>query len=691
MNIKRILAQLQQRRVTRVAAIYAAAAWALLQVADVMFPIVGLSEAAITMVLFLALAGFPVSLVLSWVFDFSPTGIRHTSDSEIDRQIERFRLTPARLTAIMASLLLFVVVGYLYLERLSETRQSLLSEEEDAVPGIEVAPATQYAFEHGGRPSIAVLPFLNFSDVPDMEHFGDGLAEEILNLLAKLDELNVAARTSSFYFKDKDYDIPTIAQHLRVRYVLEGSVRHSGNQIRVTAQLIDASNGFHLWSETYDRDPSNIFSVQDDIGREVVNSLQVLLSSESQKLLERRQNIDPDAYDFYLRGRDYLRRPGDSIALQSAESMFQRAVEMSPDYAEAHAGLCDTMLKQYAVEFVKERFNAAEEACQRALELDSNSSAVHIALGNLYRQSGQFTLAEREFNRALSIKSTAVDAYVGLAEALLAQEKNALAEQTLVHAIEMEPNNWAASMAMGRYLFNAGRLEEAIRYYERIDNLMPESNVAANYLGSVYFLLGRFEAAAEAWEKALRGKPDAELYANLGSSYFFLGRYDEAVTIYRKALDLAPELFENWGNLADAYRYSSTQSDLAPAAYEKAIELAEQHIRINPSDAVAIAALGHYQACLGKREQSLENINLAQELAQKDMFVYYFSATALCALNEQDEALSAVHRALSLGYPMHMVAADAGLSSLKKLPEYRAAITESIQPDMKITKGDSKP
>lgn len=687
MNIKTILAQLQQRRVTRVAAIYAAAAWALLQVADVMFPIIGLSEAAITMVLFLALAGFPLSLVLSWAFDFSADGIRHTSDSEINRQVERLRLTPLRLAAIVASLLLFVLVGYLYLERLGENRQSLLSGGETSIPGIEVVPVRQRTAEHSGRPSIAVLPFLNFSDIPDMEHFGDGLAEEILNLLAKLDELNVAARTSSFYFKDKNYDIPTIAQHLRVRYVLEGSVRHSGDQVRVTAQLIDASNGFHLWSETYDRVPADIISIQDDIGREVVNSLQVLLSSESRELLQRELKIDPEAYDFYLRGRDYLRGPGDAISLQSAEDMFRKAVRMSPDYAEAYAGLCDTLLKQYAVAFVKERFSAAEAACQRALELDSSSTAVHIALGNLYRQSGQFTLAEREFNRALSIKSTAVDAYVGLAAALLAQEKNALAEQTLIHAIDLEPNNWAASMAMGHYLFKTGRLEEAIRYYERIDKLMPESNAAANSLGSIYFLMGRYEDAAAAWERALQGNPETDLYANLGSSYFFLEHFDKAVTYYRKALDLAPERYENWGNLADAYRHTPSRTELAPAAYERAVELAEEHIQINPSDAVAIAALGHYQACLGRREQSRKNIDLARELAQKDMFVYYFSATALCALGDQDKALAAVQQALSLGYPVHMVEADAGLSCL---PAYRAGITDGIQHDTKITKGDSK-
>jgi tetratricopeptide (TPR) repeat protein len=208
---------------------------------------------------------------------------------------------------------------------------------------------------------------------------------------------------------------------------------------------------------------------------------------------------------------------------------------------------------------------------------------------------------------------------------------------------------------------------------------MPESNAATTNLGSAYFLLGRFEDAASAWEDALSGAPTSTLYSNPGSSYFFLGRFGEAAETYQKSLALAPEGFEGWGNLADAYKHSPTQSDMAVPNYRRAIALAEQHLKINPSDAVAIAALAHYQACVGKREEALENVNLAKKLAQKDMYIYYFSATALSALNEQAAALDAVREAISLGYPPHMVEVDAGLSSLKDLPEFAAVLSENIE------------
>jgi len=242
MDVKQILAQLQHRGVTRVATLYAAAAWALLQVADVIFPIVGLGDNAITLVLLLACAGFPLSLALTWVFDLTPGGLVETESELLNT--DRLHFTLPRIAAVIASVVLILLVGYLYLERLSSDSLSLFNEVADSPERAE----EPFPEPTDGRVTIAVLPFVNFSDSLDMGYFGDGLAEEILNLLAKLGELNVSARSSSFYFKDKSVDIPTIARQLGVRNVLEGSVRHDGNRVRVTVQLIEAQNGFHLWS-----------------------------------------------------------------------------------------------------------------------------------------------------------------------------------------------------------------------------------------------------------------------------------------------------------------------------------------------------------------------------------------------------------------------------------------------------------
>ena len=532
----------------------------------------------------------------------------------------------------------------------------------------EIGEASQAAAESSqvDQASIAVMPFTNFSDDKDMGYFGDGLAEEILNLLANLRELNVSARTSSFYFKDRTVDIPTIARHLGVRHVLEGSVRFDGDRVRVTAQLIDAEKGFHIWSDSYDRDMSNIFTLQDEIAGEVVKKLEIVLSSSSKGVLARKVSLDPDAYDRYLRGRDYLRQPHDDETLSRAELMFQRALEIAPDYADAYAGLCDTLLLWYQVDMDASRFAASEDACLQAQTLDSRAPTVHVALGNLYRGSGQYALAEREFNEAISLNTSGVDAYVGLSQTFAAAGKLALAEQTLVRAIELQPNNWSVSMAMGKYLVNIGRVEEAISYFERIDSLLPESGAAANNLGSAFFLTGRFEDAAEAWEQAIARTPTVDIYANLGASYFFLQRFDEAAAMYRKGLNLAPKHFEMWGNYGDALMAAGAPDDERARVYLRAYELAEENLRINPSDAITLSLIGHYLARLGRDEEALKNVKLALELAQKDIYVYYFSAITLSTLNELDRAQQAADEALALGYPQFMLDADIGLQPLRE-------------------------
>ena len=567
------------------------------------------------------------------------------------RPARRKNTWPGSMAMALVGLLILIGFGFLYFN----PPGSRVDESFEATP----------KFGEVDQASIAVMPFVNFSDHKDMSYFGDGLAEEILNMLAKLQELNVSARTSSFYFKDRTVDIPTIARHLGVRHVLEGSVRFDGNQVRVTAQLVDAEKGFNLWSETYDRDMASVFTLQDEIATEVVKNLKVALSTSSKGILQRKLAIDSKAYDHYLRGRDYLRQPHDDETLSRAQMMFGRALEIAPDYADAYAGLCDTLLLRYLVDMDGSRFASAEEACLKAQTLDSRAPTVHVALGNLYRGSGQYALAEREFNEAISLNASGVDAYVGLSQTFTAQGKLALAEQTLVRAVELQPNNWSASMAMGKYLFNVGRVDESIAYFERIDSLLPESGAAANNLGSAFFLTGRFEDAAAAWEQALARAPTVDVYANLGASYFFLRRFDEAAQMYRNALDLAPKHFELWGNYGDALTAMAAPQDERDGAYQRAYELAQDNLRINPSDAITLSLMGHYLARLGRHQEAFPNVELALELAQKDMYVYYFSATALCTLDQLDRAETAINDAMALGYPRFMVDADIGLELLQ--------------------------
>ena len=654
MNVSRFLTELKGRGVYRVAAIYAAGTWALLQVADILFPMLGFPDWAITTVLAAAALGFPIAVVLAWLFDITPQGIVETDS--VDINFERMRLTPAHLIELTLLLGLVFLVGFLYLDRLS-----LIGEAEKRLAAAE--PET--------RPSIAVMPFVNMSDAPEVEYFGDGLAEEILNLLARLNELNVSARTSSFYFKGrKDVDIQQIAERLGVRHVLEGSVRRQGNQVRVTAQLIDARNGFHLWSETYDRDFSDTFLIQDEIALEVAGALQVILSDSSKQILDERPTLDPEAYDYYLRGREYLRVSATQESLDQAIKLFNKAIELDENYAEAYAGLCDSQLTYYRLELDPSHYQDAESSCQAALALDEQAGAVYVARGNLYRFSGKYGLAIREFNKALALNPNSVDALDGLGQTYQLDNKPGQAEENFARSIQLQPHFERGYMNMGSFLFSTARFEEAIPYYRRISELIPDHAPAFNNLGAAHYMVGQFEQATEAWRQSLAIAPTALAFSNAGSSLFFLGRFEEAADMYQKSVEYAPEDFQNWGNLGDAYRHSETLRELAEPMYENAIKLASERLKVNPSDAITLSLVGHYHASIGNREQALQDMARANALAPQDLFVNYNTATALCALRELPEAMAALEKAIELGYSVQLVSVDANLAPLSSLPQF---------------------
>jgi TolB-like protein/Tfp pilus assembly protein PilF len=654
MDVRRFLAELKGRGVYRVAAIYTAGSWALLQVADLFFPLLGFPDWAITAVLAAAALGFPMALILAWLFDITPEGIVETDTSDID--VSRLRLSPARIMGITLLVGLVLLVGFLYMERLD-----LIGKVEQGSASVAVEP---------GYASIAVIPFVNMSPTKELEYFGDGLAEEILNLLARLTELDVAARTSSFYFKDHSAGIPEIASQLGVRHVLEGSVRRQGNQVRVTAQLIDASNGYHLWSQTYDRDLSNTFGIQDDIARQVVDKLQVILSASSKQILNQRPTLVPAAYDYYLRGREYLREPLGAETLEQAATLFSKAIELDGDYAEAYAGLCDSYLGHYQLTRDPQQFKTAESACQRALSLDSNAAAVYEALGNLYRFSGKYGPALLNYDKALALNPKAVDALDGKAVVYRLDNKPALAEETLLQAIMLQPNYWRFYQSMGAFLFSTGRFQEAIPYYQRITELMPDNAQAFSDLAAAYFMLNRFEAAAETLQQSLALDPTAIAYSNAGASLFFLRRFDEAADMYQKAIEYAPEDYANWGALADAYRFSKNSQELAEPMYVNAIRLASGQLKINSSDVDTLSLLAHYTAAIGQREQALQYIARATALAPNDMYTYYNYALMLTTLGEMDKAIAALETAVALGYSTALLQVDAGFDELRGVPRF---------------------
>jgi len=463
----RFLAELQRRKVIRTAIAYAVIAWLLLQVSDVLVPALNLPNWTVRLVTLLLILGFPLAVVLAWIIE--PAGA-----SIAERGVES--LPPM-------------------------------------VPAASNAVQQPARTQSGRHPSIAVLPFTDLSQARDQEYFADGLAEELLNLLTRVAELRVIARTSSFAFKGKDAKIADIARELDVSHVLEGSVRKAQDRLRVTAQLIRAADSSHLWSQSYDRDLTDLFAVQDEIALAVAEQLRrSLLAAGVQPAASRASATPPpgvmarsapavtanrEAYDLYLRGRFLTgRRTGEGYA-QAIES-FRGAVELDAGFAPAWAGLGWAQIRQADYGYVPTStgFDAGRCSIRKALTLDPRLADAHTAMAWIHvAYDWDWTAAERELTHALTLEPGNAEALMtqGVLEYTLARHDDAA--RSYAASLACDPLRPITHHFVGRNATNSGRLAEAEAAFRRELELDPGRGAAHFFLGRVLLYQGRLEEA----------------------------------------------------------------------------------------------------------------------------------------------------------------------------------------------------
>ncbi len=351
--------ELKRRNVFRVAVAYIIVAWLLLQVGDTLGPALRLPEWFQSGVAYVLILGFPIAIIFAWAFELTPDGVKR--EKHVDRTESITHETGQKLNYTIIGLLI-AALAYFALDK-------FVFEHDHEV--IET---------HAGEPSIAVLPFANMSDDASNEFFADGITEELLNLLAKIPELEVTSRTSAFQFKGKEIDIPTVARLLGVDHVLEGSVRKSGMKVRITAQLIDAGTDKHVWSETYDRELDDIFAIQDEIARKVVDELHLTLLGEVPKV----RPTNTEAYSLYLEGLHYLDLDGPEH-WPRAQVLFEKALEIDPEYAPAWFGKAQAIREtaNWGNYELAEGTRLARQWSERALELDPALTEAWALLAHL--------------------------------------------------------------------------------------------------------------------------------------------------------------------------------------------------------------------------------------------------------------------------------------------------------------------
>ena len=479
--------ELKRRNVVRMGMLYIVASWVLLQISDVIFEPLGVPPWVFRMMMSMLALGFPFALVIAWIFELTPEGLKRERD--IDRSQSIVHETGHRMNTVIV-VLLVLAIGGLVADRLIP-ESSDQGREVIAAPGAvdspgETVPEAPPAAENEN--AIAVLPFVNMSGDPENEYFSDGLTEELLNALVQLGGLQVTGRTSSFAFKGQSQDVREIGRLLNVASVLEGSVRKSGNRVRITAQLIKASDGYHLWSDTFDRELDDIFAIQAEIAGQVSKALHLTLlgPGETNQPVLNPAREDAEAYEEYLRGMYVLQRnPDNEVALDKAKSHFSRALEIDPAYVDAHWGMFMAWDRINRNGFVPYR-ESAELMENYAAELQELAPASERALNAVARNA----LRNYNYQRAAEYLQEAVRLYpgsatiqTGYASALLllnpanqpdssieAREEAALA---IAKAIQLDPLSLGVLRAKANWLLQLGNCSELEKTLKRALELEP--------------------------------------------------------------------------------------------------------------------------------------------------------------------------------------------------------------------------
>jgi TolB-like protein len=462
--------ELKRRNVLRVAIAYLAGSWLLIEVTETVFPLFGFDDTLARIVVILLAIGFPLFLLFSWVFEITPGGLKKEKD--IDRTASVTHKTGKHLDRIII-VLLALALGYFALDKfvLEPARVSNLVEE------TAQQARSKALVESYGDNSIAVLPFVNMSSDPEQEYFSDGVTEELLNLLSKIPNLRVTARTSSFFFKGKDMKVSKIAEALNVTHILEGSVRKAGSQVRITAQLIDTRSDTHLWSETYDRELENIFAIQDEISVAIVAALKERLGLEIAAIQSVTTVANTEAHDAYLRGR-HLVVQRTATTISSAIREFERAVELDPDYALAHAELAMAILLLAYWEAdltLSERIAQASPHAELGLALDPDLAEAHTAIGFLLRRQGLENEEEAiaHYEQAIRLNPGYALPYYWMALAMNAIGDYAGEYRSVEMALQLDPLWLSAINYHNNVLILRNETERAHRDLEKIALIHP--------------------------------------------------------------------------------------------------------------------------------------------------------------------------------------------------------------------------
>jgi len=509
-----LFAELKRRNVHKVAVAYIIAGWAVSQGIAQVFPVFDVPNWVIRLIVLFIIIGLPIALVLAWMFELTPQGIMRTEAADAMPQAARPKKHVWIYVVVIGAA---ISIGLFFLGRYTA--------------GNKTAAATPNELP---AKSIAVLPFVDLSPAKDQEYFCDGISEEILDALAKVEGLRVVARTSSFSFKAKNADVAEIAQKLNVQNILEGSLRREGNRIRITAQLVNAHDGFHIWSDTFERELGGVFAVQDEITRSIVDALKIKFAVT----LPPRTGQNTEAYDLYLQGL-YLSNKSDEENLRKSLNLFQRALDKDPTLSRAWVGIAKVWF-WLADAYVKplEAYQDVESAATKALELNEKDADAHAYLSAAKRVlHWDWKTAERELQRAVEIDPNSATAHLLFAHHRACLGDLAGGQIELDEAERLDPLSPLISNPQAILFLYLDRLDDAVAAAKRTLTLDPNYNYVGPTLARIYREQGKLEDALALYLKAQQETHEPN--AGLAIAYARLGRITEAQRMLQQLIDKA--------------------------------------------------------------------------------------------------------------------------------------------------------
>ena len=548
------LTELKRRKVYRVAVAYAIVAWLLIQAASILFPTFEAPLWVMKVFVTAVILGFPVALILAWVFELTPQGIRR-SEQAAPQESKICKAGRNWTAIIVASVLLTVTAGIVVFWRSNILR---LDNRGSVIP-----PASH---------AIVVLPFENASDDPNTEYLAEGISETLINSLSEVRNLRVVARATAFQYKGKQVDPERIGRELRVKAVVSGRVRQVQDALSIQVDLIDATNGTQLWGQSYDGKLSDALAVKQAIAREVTGKLKLRLSGEEERRLMQRDTVNAAAYQFYLKGR-YFWNQRTADGLEKGISYFRKAIEADPSYALAYVGLADSynFLGAFGIAILSpdEAMPKAKSAALKALEVDDSLSEAHASLAfvELYYE-WDWAGAEKSFRRAIELNPNYAPAYQWYSHLLMSGGRTSDAISAAKRAAEIDPLSLPAVLNVGWQYHWAREYDSAVDQLRRVLQINPNFEQAHWALGLAYVGQAKMEEAVAELQKAIALSGGNSVYvAGLGDAYALGGNKAEAIRLRSQLEQKTTYVSPYWMATLQA---ALGEQDLALVSLEKA-------------------------------------------------------------------------------------------------------------------------